>query len=260
MLPCSSRAVGGCVALIVWGWPVVPLLAQTPVDLNTWSQQGNPSSSTWNVSPDGSSVLQTVNGGVGLFVSPNTFFNTTIEGSFGVEGTSDDDFIGFVFGYKAPLDETTTTGQNTVDFLLFDWKQANQAGASAGFRLSHVKGTHRGTSSDTSHELWTHTSSSTLTVTPLGTNYGIGWQDPSSGIPVIYDFTLLYTASQIRIDIAGGQFGWLGRPFLMSPSMILLRMCRRSLRRARSRRGASASTIILRRMCAISRLRSPSRF
>lgn len=210
----SRRNSGARIACLPWLATVVSAAAawaQTPVDLNTWSQQGEPADSTWIVSADGSSVLQTVNGGVGLFVSPNTYYNTTVEGRFGVESSSDDDFIGFVFGYKAPLDETTTTGQNTVDFLLFDWKQNNQSGAQAGFRLSHVQGTHKGTPSDVTHELWTHSSSTTLTVTPLASSFGTGWQDPISGTPVVYDFTLLYTADQIRIDIAGGQFGTTGQ-------------------------------------------------
>src|SRR5690606_7445058 len=67
------------------------------------------------------------------------------------------------------------------------------------------------TPSDVTHELWTHSSSTTLTVTPLASSFGTGWQDPTSGTPVVYDFTLLYTADQIRIDIAGGQFGTTGQ-------------------------------------------------
>ena len=183
--------------------------AQTPVDLNSWSQQGQPTHSNWNVEPDGSSVLQTINGGVGLFVSPNEFFNTTVQGSFGVETTSDNDFIGFVFGYQAPIDQTDTVAQRTVDFLLLDWKQSAQSGAPEGFRLSHVDGTHDGSYSSTGHELWDHIGNTAIAVTPLGTDTGTdrGWQDPVGGVPVEYDFTLLYTASQIRIDIAGGQFG-----------------------------------------------------
>lgn len=206
----NHRTLSGAMA----AWLAVVALtaqarAQTPVNLNTWSQQGQPTHSNWNVEPEGSSVLQTVNGGVGLFVSPNEFFNTTVQGSFGVETASDNDFIGFVFGYQAPIDETDPIAQRTVDFLLLDWKQAAQSGASEGFRLSHVDGTHNGSFSSTGHELWDHIGDAEISITPLGTDTGAGrgWQDPVGGVPVEYDFTLLYTASQIRIDIAGGQFG-----------------------------------------------------
>ena len=173
------------------------------VDLNTWTQEGQLNQSTWNVTADGSSVLQTVNGGVGLFVSPNEFFNTTVEGSFGVETSGDDDFIGFVFGLKSPLGATTAPDDRIVDFLLFDWKQGAQSGAPEGFNLTYARGEHRGTSSDVNHELWDKVSNQSIDVTVLDsvTGAGTGWQDNTA-----YNFSLLYTADHIKIDVAGGQF------------------------------------------------------
>ena len=76
------------------------LFAQGNIDLSAWSQEGPPGAGNWVVAVYGESVLQTINGAPTHFVSPNNFINTTIGGSFSVETTSDDDFIGFVFGFN----------------------------------------------------------------------------------------------------------------------------------------------------------------
>lgn len=203
--PNAALCAAGIVSICVFTQSVRAI----DVNLNSWSQQGETTESNWIVAGDGSNVLQTTNGGVGLFVSPEQFFDTTINGQLSVETTSDNDMIGFVFAYTAPIDEATNVGQNTVDFILFDWKQSVQSGAPEGFRLSHIVGTHKGTSSDVSHELWDHIGDEDIDINPLATNTGVGlgWQNPVSSVPVVYDFTLSYTADNITIDMAGGQFG-----------------------------------------------------
>ncbi|WP_445425667.1 MULTISPECIES: hypothetical protein [unclassified Alishewanella] len=160
------------------------------IDLNSWSQEGNASNGNWVVAADGKTVLQTINGNPTFFVSNDSFINNVFTGSFGVETTSDDDFIGFVFGY---------TGLD--DFYLFDWKQSAQfaggGNAEKGFTLSKISA---GADVTGFQSLWVHTGTG---VSVLDTDYGVsrGWLDN-----VFYDFRLIYTATNIEITIDGGQF------------------------------------------------------
>ncbi len=156
------------------------------VDMNTWTQEGTHANGNWVVSQDGKSVLQTINsvyGGSSLFVSPEFFIDRTFKGEFEVETDEDDDFVGFVFGFK-----------NINDFYLFSWKQLSQTGAVKGFVLAHVTG-------GESNIPWKHqVSGSGYEV--LATNLGTGWTDYTT-----YKLTLAYTSNYARIDIAGGAFG-----------------------------------------------------
>ncbi len=147
----------------------------TPINLNTWTQEGSLNAGNWTVAQDGSSVYQSINGAPTYFVSDTNYIDTQFEGSFEVQTRSDDDFIGFVFGFNG-LD----------DFLLFDWKQGNQSTAQAGFTLSKVT-----SSSDT--DFWSHTGTG---ITVLASDYGTGWNDNT-----VYNFTLDYTTTSITIYI-----------------------------------------------------------
>jgi MYXO-CTERM domain-containing protein len=167
-----------------------------PVDLTTWSQKGAPGAGNWTVQGGGSSVFQSVNGAPTFFVSPDDYLNTTVEGSFGVETTSDNDFIGFGFGYTAPMG----TG-NDVEMILFDWKQGAQSGAPEGFWLGKISGVHNG-ASGTGNELWPKTSDASITCTPLGTPIvNDGWLNNT-----VYDLKLVYDDDHIEIYMQGGQF------------------------------------------------------
>lgn len=164
--------------------------AQTPVDLNTWSKKGPAGNGNWVVDASGDFVTQTINGSPTYFVSPNDFFNTTVEGTFRVSSSGgDDDFIGFVFGWNEPGDNSTD-----ATFLLFDWKRANQSSTEEGFRLSKVNGTTTPPFGNAENDnLPNYDSLATNTSTTLG------WEFNTD-----YDFSLLYTSSQIKIDITGG--------------------------------------------------------
>jgi hypothetical protein len=146
------------------------------IDLKTWTAVGG---GNWSVSPDGSSVKQTINGtNPAYFLSDASYINTTFEGSFKVETTSDDDFIGFVFGYIGPS-----------DFHLFDWRQATQGSAQEGFTLAKIQGS--------PIDLWSHTGTGIIDQRTL---YGSdqGWADNTE-----YLFSLLYQPKRIRIAIDG---------------------------------------------------------
>lgn len=153
----------------------------SPINLNTWSQQGVLANGNWVVAADGTNVKQTINGNPTYFVSDTNYINTQFKGSFKVEETGDDDFIGFVFGWN---------GLN--DYYLFDWKQGNQSYAGMayeGFTLSKIAGTDA--------NLWAHTGND---IQVLNSSYSTtsGWADNTS-----YDFLLNYTETGLSISING---------------------------------------------------------
>ncbi len=170
------------------------LFAQfTPIDLNTWKQEGPLGAGTWNVSADGFSVLQTINGNPTFFVSPDTLINTRFHGEIKVETGSDDDYIGLVFGYNAPFSDRNDD-PNYYDFLLFDWKQNTQNFngflAREGFSLNRVNGTF----TDYLPHFWEHQSADTFKV--LYRNYAdtLGWSDN-----ILHSIDILYEKNKITI-------------------------------------------------------------
>jgi len=113
-----------------------------------------------------------------------------VTGRFGVHTTSDDDLIGFVFGWQDP--------EHTY---LFDWKQATQPDgtcntANAGASLKLISS---GTPLDKCADLWD--SNGTTKVTPLVTTTvnPAGWMDN-----VDYDLTLSFRPGAIKIDVMQG--------------------------------------------------------
>ena len=143
------------------------------IDLSSWTAT---SGGTWNVDAGNTSVYQTTNGNPTFFLSDTNYINTQFDGTFGVTPGWDDDYIGFVFGYN-----------NSNDYLLFDWKQADQGAANSGFTLSRITGSNV--------NLWDHTGAD---ISVLASNYtgNNGWVDG-----VTYNFTLDFTTTSISIDM-----------------------------------------------------------
>lgn len=160
------------------------------IDLTTWAKEGPTGNGTWTVASGGASVFQSINGNPTFFVSPNNFINTTFEGKFGVETTSDDDYIGFIFGSTSAV---TATASN---MFLFDWKQGSQSGSLPGFTLSKVTG---GANSIPfgNH----HLDATGYDVLATDTGTGKGWADNT-----VYDFFLTYQSNRILIELLGGSF------------------------------------------------------
>ncbi len=150
------------------------------IDFYTWTPAGS-RTAVWSVSQGGREVVQSKRiDSIAYFLSPQDYINVSFHGSFGVNTTYDDDFIGFVFGYR-----------DSNDYLLFDWKQADnflkRGKAYEGFTLSHVHGT--------DINLWDH-SGGDITVLAYDYGSGKGWDDN-----VLYSFDLNYTPSYIKIMI-----------------------------------------------------------
>ena len=183
----KKKLVAGLVSgLLILG--IVGMSHANPIDLSTWTQEGPTANGTWTVAPDGSSVVQSINGDPTYFVSDTSYINREFKGGFGQEGGAgawDNDYIGFVFGWNG-ID----------DYYLFDWKQGDQSHAWGeayeGFTLSRISG---GTAIN--DNLWDHTGPM---VTVLDSSYSTtsGWVDNT-----VYDFTLDYTETGFTIDIDG---------------------------------------------------------
>ncbi|MAN58276.1 MAG: hypothetical protein CMC08_00390 [Flavobacteriaceae bacterium] len=181
----------------------VALLAQTSfaqapppncfidLGLDSWSVEGNPSNGNWVPSPDGSNVRQTINSNPSFYVSNAEYFNTTIQGEFRVETGNDDDFIGFVMGYKSP---NSGTPNNEYRMILFDWKQALQTCAAAEMRLSRIQGT----SADLNNTFWCQTDP--ITNVLARSNALGGWADNTT-----YTFQVEYGATNISVWVNGTQ-------------------------------------------------------
>ncbi|MFB2838045.1 PEP-CTERM sorting domain-containing protein [Floridanema evergladense] len=166
--------------------------APTLIDLRTWTKEGPPANGNWVVSPDGTSVFQTINGYPTFFVSPDNFINTTINGKFKVEEKADDDFIGFVFGYQSPI-AANGDKANEFNFILFDWNQGINGQCPIGFSLAKVNGTITDYTNFCKHK---ESNNFDLIKTDFGK--GKGWKDYTE-----YDFSLLYQTDRIKIDIDG---------------------------------------------------------
>lgn len=196
--------------------------AQTPIDLSGWIAESYPAVSgfgagSWEIEPDGLSVLQTVNGQPTLFVSDFDLSGMQVEGVIEVETTGDDDLIGFAIGYQ-PGDVSNPD----AEYLLLDWKQSTQgfdfgtpsctpsSTCPAGLAVSQVTGI------PTADEFWGHEDFDSPACSPLGDGLvelargaslgSTGWSDLDE-----YRFRIVFTTDrlqvfvddQLEIDVAG---------------------------------------------------------
>lgn len=91
------------------------------VDLSGWKAvtlafPGGQGAANWALETGNKAVTQTRNADPAFFLNDTVQGSYSIEGSFEVRTTSDDDYIGFAFGY-----------QNSSNFYLFDWKKSGQS-------------------------------------------------------------------------------------------------------------------------------------
>ena len=112
----------------------------TDVDFNTWQQAGVTGNGDWQIQNGGAQVEQFINGNPTFYVTPNDFINVKMNGVIRSNYTSDDDYIGFVFGFAEPMGQT-----DYYDMWLFDWKEGlqliNGYTSEEGFALNRVLGT-----------------------------------------------------------------------------------------------------------------------
>jgi len=164
--------------------------AQSAIDLSTWSvvqyELNEQADANWILNNDNTLVTQTVNADASIFLSDFTLTNDKIEGTFRVTTSSDDDFIGFVFGY-----------QDSQHFYLFDWKQGNQ-NDSLGFAEQGMSVKLVNADSElTGQDLWP-TEGNGERVNILFHNQ-IGWEDFTD-----YQFSLEFHPGEFTITVSEG--------------------------------------------------------
>lgn len=167
-----------------------------PIDLRKWKQQGPKAHGSWRVKSEGDFVEQRENGKPTFFVSPDDYIDTTIRGKISVHDATDDDLIGFVFGYQSPIADKKHD-EAEYDFLLFDWKCHDQDAAREGFALSRVKGNFQ--NSDPEKDgFWDHTSTPKFQTLATDFGPGKGWRHNKE-----HQFELTYTRSRVKIAMDG---------------------------------------------------------
>ncbi|MBD2168527.1 putative Ig domain-containing protein [Calothrix membranacea FACHB-236] len=89
------------------------------IDLSTWSivnyELFSQPDAQWVIQPGNTEVEQIINSDASILLGDFDLSADRIEGTWNVNSFSDDDLMGFVFGY-----------QDSEHFYLFDWKQASQ--------------------------------------------------------------------------------------------------------------------------------------
>lgn len=178
-------------------------------DLNTWQQKGNPANGTWVVNAAGTFVSQTTNGQSTYFVSPFDLINVEVTGEFR-STDADDDWIGFVFGFRDPLG----TNYDDFDMLLFDWEQQVQGCAPRGMSLARVLGD---IPNPQPNAFGCHVPSAEFNI--LADDFGgPGWvRNQWHQFRLIYTFTriIIYVDGVLRFDVNGcflpGRFGFYNR-------------------------------------------------
>ena len=169
------------------------LAVSVPVDLGTWSvvqydHAGGQPNANWVLSSGNTVADQTVNADASILLSDFDIAGTALDGSWRVHTTSDDDFMGFVFGY-----------QNRGSYYLFDWKQSDQNDGTYGFaeRGMSVKVIHTGAADPTGPQLW-QSSPPPAAVTVLRHNT-IPWADNTD-----YQFHLSFFPGIFNIQVNRG--------------------------------------------------------
>lgn len=181
-LPCGRRLRCRCSLGTAQG-------ATIPFDLSTWSvvqyEFNDQPDANWVLSSGNTVASQTVNADASI-LKGGSVAGTQIQGSWRVNTSSDDDFMGFVFGY-----------QNRGQFYLFDWKQGDQSDplgfAQAGMS---VKVVNTGGSDPTDADLWPTAGSTSVDVLAHNT---IPWDEF-----VDYTFRLNFTPGTFEIEVKQG--------------------------------------------------------
>jgi len=183
----------GMAALFVCGLTLSA--SADPIDLSTWSATtfdppGYQPGGNWALSADNHTVTQTVNADPSFYLNNISQTSYSMDGKWRVLTQSDNDFIGFVFGW-----------QNSSNFYMFDWKQGQQDYVSTtafeGFAIKRISAL---SAADlTLSDFWS--SSGHANSTLLASNFGAGkgWNDLTD-----YDFHLDFGPGSFSITVSEG--------------------------------------------------------
>lgn len=196
-MPCSFRTFM-FTGLVVIGSASVQA---APIDLSGWSPltltfPGGQSAGNWVLEPGNTAVTQTINADPSFYLNNVNQTSYKMQGSWQVLSSSDDDYMGFVFGY-----------QNSSNFYLFDWKQASQnyvgTTAAEGMTIKKFQGATGNGLTDLSLEEFWENQVDYGDMSVLASNHSstAGWEDL-----LFYDFLLEFnlTPGQFRIVVKNG--------------------------------------------------------
>ena len=189
----TSTRIAACLAATL---SAVAHAGDVPLDLSSWTEltldlPGGQSAGNWSLSADNTSVTQTVNADPSFFISDDIETSYTMNGTWVVETTSDDDLMGFAFGYQDP-----------GHCYIMDWKQNAQSVGGYGFRDEGfvIRKMHGDPSEMTIADYWSHEDAQAR-YTILATSFGptMGWADNTE-----YDFTLVFAPGEFRVTVREG--------------------------------------------------------
>lgn len=169
----------------------LPLAFADPLDLSTWSEYtydltGGQNAGDWVLASDNESVTQIINADPSMYLNNLSQTSYQMDGSWQVNTTSDDDFMGFVFGY-----------QDTSHFYIMDWKQANQNAygyAAAGFTIKQISA--NSVADLTLNDFWESDGTTNSTILASNLSASSGWADNTS-----YDFHLDFAPGVFSIEV-----------------------------------------------------------
>jgi len=171
-----------------------------PIDLSSWTPltldfPGGQGAGSWVLETGNTAVKQVINADPSFFLNNQNTASYSVDGSWEVTTTSDDDYMGFVFGY-----------QNSSNFYLFDWKQGTQGyvgrTATEGMTIKEFHGATGNGLVDLSLEEFWENGANFGDMEILATNHtSNGWNDK-----VLYDFHLDFnlTPGEIHIVVKQG--------------------------------------------------------
>lgn len=170
--------------------PATASAAPIAIDLSTWTvvqyELFSQPNANWVLSNGNTTATQTVNADASILLGNFDITGQQIEGTWRAGTSSDNDFMGFVFGY-----------QNRGQYYLFDWKQGDQndalgfADAGMSFKIVNTGG-----ADPTGADLWPTAGSANVDVLRHNT---IAWAEN-----VDYNFRLNFTPGLFEIEVRQG--------------------------------------------------------
>jgi chitodextrinase len=184
--------IPACLALFVLALLATPASAQF-IDLSSWTEltldlPGGQGAGNWVLSAANTTVTQTSNADPSFFLNNANQASYTMNGTWRVTTASDDDLIGFAFGY-----------QDAGRCYILDWKQSTQNLGGYGLRNEGfcIRKMHGATSEMTINDYWAHLDGDPqYTILATGFDTTAGWQEN-----VLYNFSLVFNAGEFTVIV-----------------------------------------------------------
>lgn len=171
-------------------------------EFETYSINGMSSFIEWETLAENTVICNSSDWQPSFFVNNDSLLNVRISGDVYVNPSmTDDDFIGFVFGYSSP---NLMTESNDNHFYLFDWKKVGQYApeifgsyyANEGFSLVEANGLIDSHQDSTYKYFWGHLENENFKLLNYKYSSNLGWSFNTT-----YKFELIYSYNKIIISI-----------------------------------------------------------